>query len=220
MLLDDLLRISKNSIGFSLGTILSQGIGFILLPIYTRFLTPADYGILSVTSVIASILMIILIFGQRGSMTRFYYDVHEDKNKLKKYLSTIVILTLIISLFATTMLYFFGESLFSSFIPDVSFKPYITIVLGISFLSIPLSFVLVLLQVREKAIQHSTINILQFIITTIFIIYFVVIAREGALGSLKGQFISTAIFFIIALFLLKNDIGLNIDFNKFSKNII
>ena len=48
MILSHIKRISKNSFWFALGTILTQAMGFFLLPLYTRFLTPADYGIISI----------------------------------------------------------------------------------------------------------------------------------------------------------------------------
>ena len=38
--------LAKHSAVYGLGTILNRVVGFIMITIYTRFLTPADYGIL------------------------------------------------------------------------------------------------------------------------------------------------------------------------------
>jgi hypothetical protein len=44
----------KDSAVYAVGTIASRLVGFIMIPVYTRVLTPADYGIYSVSSVNSS----------------------------------------------------------------------------------------------------------------------------------------------------------------------
>ena len=47
------------------------------MPLYTRFLTPADYGVLSILSVTTGVLTIVLSLGIPSGMLRFYFD--QDK---------------------------------------------------------------------------------------------------------------------------------------------
>lgn len=217
MVITDIKRLAKNSFGFSIGTILSDAIGFFLLPVYTRYLTPVDYGILSITSVLGSILAIFLIFGQGGAIGRFYYDYHHDSTKLRDYLSTVCLSVGLISFAICVILCLLGDSFFSIFISDVPFNPYIILVIWSTVLGIPLKFALTLLQVKEKAYIYSTINVVKFLISTILIIFFVVVLREGALGSLKGQFVCSIIFSFTALSYLKKDITIKFDLNKFKE---
>lgn len=56
---------------------LSPLVGFLLLPLYTRFLTPADYGVLAVLSVTTGVLTIVLSLGIPSGMLRFYFDPDE-----------------------------------------------------------------------------------------------------------------------------------------------
>ena len=44
-MLGKVTRLSKQSAVYGLGTFLNQGIAFFLIPLYTRFLTPEEYGI-------------------------------------------------------------------------------------------------------------------------------------------------------------------------------
>ena len=214
MILSDIKRISKNTLWFAIGTILTQAMGFFLLPIYTRYLTPADYGIISIAAVIASILSILCIFGMRGAISRFYYDYNHDKTELREYISTICITVFSVSFGLTVLLYLMGDFIFSIITPEIPFHPYLTIVLWTTFLSIPLNFAFILLQVREQSITYSLINVVKFLLSTAAIIIFVVLFREGALGSLKGQLIVTALFCFVGLALLKKDIGLNLNPKK------
>ena len=51
--------IIKNTTIYTIGNILPQAAGFFLLPIYTKYLTPADYGIVSSMQVLST----VFIFG-------------------------------------------------------------------------------------------------------------------------------------------------------------
>ena len=219
MLTKDIKRIGKNSLGFSVGTILTQAIGFFLIPIYTRCLTPDDYGILALTAVLGSILAILYPLGINTALGRMYYDYYHDKKELKEYVGTITLSVLGISFTATLLLSVFGESFFALFIKDVAFNPYILLVLWTTFFGILFSFPLVLYQVRERSFTYSLLNVLKFIISVSLVIYFVVFLKEGALGSLKGGFFSAIIFFVIAGFLLRKDLVFKIKIRKLKESL-
>lgn len=201
-----LKRLSKNTIGFSVGTILTQAIGFFLIPIYTNYLSPSDYGILSIASVISAILTILVFLGMRSAITRFYFDYPNAKD-LKEYLSTITISILATSFSLTFLAWIFGNSFFSILFPEVPFYPYLILVFLTVFFNIPLTIAFILLQVREQSFHYSFINVMKFLLTTSAIVIFVVIYHKGALGSLFGQCVAAAILFFVGIALLKKDIG-------------
>lgn len=219
MLIKDIKRIGKNSLGFSVGTILTQAIGFFLIPVYTRYLTPDDYGIIALAAAVGSILTIFYLLGLNGALTRFYYDYSHDKKELKEYVGTITLSVIGISFIFTLLLSLFGEPLFAMLIKDIPFNPYILLVLWTVFFGTLLGFPLGLYQVRERSFTYSLLNVLRFIISVSLILYFVVFLKEGALGSLKGGFFSAIIFFIIACFLLKKDLAFKIKIKKLKESL-
>jgi O-antigen/teichoic acid export membrane protein len=200
-------RITTHSVGFSIGTILTQAMGFFLIPIYTRFLTPADYGILSIASVVSAIFSILFFLGMRSAISRFYFDYNQDAKELKEYLSTITLTVLAVSISLTFLVFVFGKTFFSVISPEVPFYPYIFLVFLTAIFSIPINIAFIVIQVREQSFTYSLINILKFLLTTSAIILFVVFFHEGALGSLLGQCIIAGIFFFVGITLLKKDIG-------------
>jgi len=205
--------------GFSLGTILMQVLGFFLIPIYTRFLTPADYGILSITSVISAIFSIICIFGMRGAISRFYYDYYNDKKELHEYLSTICLTVFSVSFSLTILTFVFARPLFSTISPEVPFYPYIALALLIAVFGIPLNFVFILLQVREKSFTYSLLSTTQFLLSTSAIVILIVVYHLGALGSLLGQFTVGGLFLLVGLFLLRKDIGFTFNSQKIRETV-
>ena len=62
---------------YAVGNLGQRLIGFIMLPIYTRKLTPEDYGIYELLSITTGILGIMLGVGIRSAVIRFYhrYDI-------------------------------------------------------------------------------------------------------------------------------------------------
>jgi O-antigen/teichoic acid export membrane protein len=66
-----LREISKKVSIYSLVPLINRGGSFLLLPIYTRVLTPADYGVMELLDVTSNIIG--LIFGTRVGQALFYF---------------------------------------------------------------------------------------------------------------------------------------------------
>ena len=56
MLNADYRKILKHSAIYGVGTALTKAVGFLMIPIYTRYLTPADYGIFELLNLTARVL--------------------------------------------------------------------------------------------------------------------------------------------------------------------
>lgn len=52
-----------------------------MLPIYTRFLTPADYGALELLTLVTSIVAVVMPLGITSAVNRFYYEQKEIKER-------------------------------------------------------------------------------------------------------------------------------------------
>ena len=214
----DIKRIANNALGFGIGGILARAVGFLLIPVYTRFLTPADYGVLEIANVMIAIFSILFLIGQIGSLQRFYFDYNKEREKLREYVGTIVIFVLLVALFITVILSFFGRPVLS-LIEGFPFNPYVLLVLWIGFFSVLFPFPQRLLQVREKAYIYSLLDLSKFLITVGAIIFFVVIRKQGALGSLKGQLIAAIIAFAVACVLIRKDMRFTIKTDKLRESL-
>ncbi len=87
---DALLKITKHSSIYGIGNFLTKGITILLIPLYTSYLTPSDYGLLQICNIFHSILTIILMMGMSSSLFRVYYNVGQDENKRIVFNSTII----------------------------------------------------------------------------------------------------------------------------------
>jgi O-antigen/teichoic acid export membrane protein len=89
-------RMIKHSSIYAIGNFSRQIVGFLMLPVYTRFLTPADYGVVALLVLMVS--LIELLFGARlfQAVPKFYYD-QDDQKRRHAVISTAMLLTSTIS---------------------------------------------------------------------------------------------------------------------------
>ncbi len=70
-------QLGKDSLIYGLGGALSRGIGFLLLPVYTRIFNPNDYGIIEILSTFSGFLLSILILGTDSAQSFYFF---KEKN--------------------------------------------------------------------------------------------------------------------------------------------
>src|ERR671933_1163273 len=77
--LKDLLR---HSAIYGLGSIVARILGVLLLPLYTRYLTPADYGLIETLVALSAVLAALVAQGMKSAFFRFYFDSAEEARRL------------------------------------------------------------------------------------------------------------------------------------------
>lgn len=86
-------EIIKHSGNYFLASLATRALAFISIPIYTRLISPEDYGILSVFLGVTGIVGTILAFCTDQSISRYYFD-QKDSDDFKKFTGTSVVLAL------------------------------------------------------------------------------------------------------------------------------
>jgi O-antigen/teichoic acid export membrane protein len=72
--IDKIAQLARSSLIYGLGNYGVKLVGFLLIPVYTRYLSPADYGVMALVSTFGQALFIFLNLGQSTALFRFYYD--------------------------------------------------------------------------------------------------------------------------------------------------
>ncbi len=63
----------RNIMIYGIGDILQKFVSFLLLPIYTTYLVPEDYGIVGLLSVFSIIVSVITMFGLTNGIARYFF---------------------------------------------------------------------------------------------------------------------------------------------------
>lgn len=203
-------KVIKNSTLYSFASFLQKGIGFFLLPVFTRYLTPEDYGVMNLLSSIVGVLSIMIMFSLHGAAKRFHFSYETEKGKASVW-GTILIMILFSSLFWTVIVIVFHKYLIDPLTGDISFWK-LTI---LSLLATMLNPVYLLYQTWLQTIEDGkkyTVNmLLNFASTTLLNIIVVVCLGWGVWGMLFSNLIVALIFFAYSLYKFLPIISLHFD---------
>lgn len=200
---EQLIRLLKNTFFYSTEDILEKAVGFFLIPVYTAYLIPEEYGIIVMMSTFVSVLSTFYISGLQGAAVRYYF-YYEEPEKRSSYYGALFTYLLIIPLFLSLPLLYFGEAIFSRAFQGIPFYPF-------GFMAVITAYFAGLLQLRlslwvagEKPLQTVIFNFSKFLLYLFLALFFVVGLRLGAYGKLLGGTITSGIFWLAgAIFLLK-----------------
>lgn len=198
-------KIIKNTSIYTLGNILPQAAGFFLLPIYTRYLTPADYGIVSSMQVLSTILAVFFTMAIERSIYRLYFDYKTEKSK-RDYLGTITISLFLISTSVLLLLFIF-RGIVSQIYKSIEFYPYYVYAILTSFFLIFSLIPKIYFQINEKAKKFVVISILQFLLSSGFVLWFIIGQRAGPSGMLKGRMFANIVILPIFIYILYRTIN-------------
>ena len=92
----ELGKLAKDSSIYLLGSLATRAVGIIMTPIYTRFLTPAEYGTVELLELCTQVVVIAVGIQAIGdSMVRVYHD-YRDEDSRRAVISTALLNTTII----------------------------------------------------------------------------------------------------------------------------
>jgi O-antigen/teichoic acid export membrane protein len=209
---------SKDAIVYGLGNGLKKFIGFLLLPFYTRALTPADYGILETLSGVVMLLYILFSMKVVDGGSRYYY------NSIDKTIKGTILFTVLcmasLSFVPVIVTLFFSESISLLLFQT---REYTTVV-SVSLLSIPLVILndeqAWIYRYLKKPWRFNFFILLKSLLNISFGIYLVVHLGKGILGAQLATLISSFIVIILSIFFFnRKQYTLNFD-KKWAKKIL
>ena len=78
-MIDKFRTLLGNTLIYGLGNYGVKLIGFLLIPLYTRYLSPSDYGVIALVAMYSQVMFVLMNLGQGFSLFRFYYDKDSDE---------------------------------------------------------------------------------------------------------------------------------------------
>jgi len=196
---DTLKRTIKHSGVYALGNLAKKSLGFLLLPVYTRYLSTADYGILELVSVFLQILVLLLVMGIPGALIKIYTHDCTNKNDKKSLIFTILILLLSFNIPALCIVFRYSSKISSLLLGEGKYAVLIKIICVTIFCNIYITVVTSIYRAEERSKKFVVISTIHFFIALLCNIYFVVIAKMGVKGILLGNLISSLIVFFLVL---------------------
>jgi len=196
-------KVLENSVFYIFSAMLIQAVGFLLLPIYTRFMTPDDFGIISLINGFVAVFTFIVSFSLYSAAVRFHADYKDDHIKLKKLYSTLVTFIILSNALFFLVSLLFRNQIAKWIFDGIVFFPLVFMaLLSLVFVSLH-ALHQSILQGRQQGKKLVIINLTVFGLTVILKIIFVVVFRYGAIGFLVAQLIINGLYFFYMIYDLK-----------------
>ena len=206
-------KVISNSIVYTVNNIMLHAINFLLLPLYTKYLTTADYGISNMVSSFNAAATFIITFCLYNAITRFYVDYKDDVEKVKSFFGTIICFVIISGFIFLTLALVFRNVLMSYLFSGIQFFPVILIaVISVVFLCL-YNIYQEILKGMQLAMKSSIVTLAYFFIHLALNIIFVVKCQWGVNGVLLSSLIVNILFVVFMFLDLKSKklIKFNID---------
>jgi len=189
-----LLILSKHSFIYGLGAMASKLITFLLLPLYTRYLTPSDYGILEIFGTTRGILAIIYIMGLSSALFMSYFH-YRDENDKKTVVSTALIFLTATSLFFSLILISVANNFSMIFFHSIQYTSYFRIIFLTLFFDTAIAISLSVFRAKEESKKYALVSVIRVLLAIGLNIYFIVVLKRGILGILESGLITTSLLY-------------------------
>jgi len=175
-------------------TFFTKAIGFISVPIFTRLMTPEEYGVLAIFTSLIAISTILMGLNFHGSVMRYY---HEEEKNFGEFISSNILFLFLFNIFSIYFINLFKYKI-ASFI-GVELRVLI-IAVAVSVFNIPIKILLAYLQSSKQSMKYSVISVSKSIIMIIISVIWVYLLNDRRyLGRMYGQLTIYAILFFLTI---------------------
>jgi len=181
--------IASQSAIYIIGLGLSQAVGFLMLPVYTRYLGPTDYGALELIELLTGLLGILLFLEAGHAMPQFYYAEKAESARNQ------VVVTMILGMGVLSLPLVLGALLYAPDLAGLLFEdatytvPFAATIVAVWF-TVQGQICLTYLRMRYMAKAYVVATTAQLIIALSLNIYFVVDMQLGVAGICYSTLIS------------------------------
>ncbi|HEY5603516.1 MAG TPA: oligosaccharide flippase family protein [Gammaproteobacteria bacterium] len=195
-------KLIKGSFIYGLGGALNRFIQLLLLPVFTAYLSPGDFGVIAMLALVTMFIVPVFSFGLGTSVGVCYFNAEQSQDKKIIIFNALIILA-ISSLFLIIVSYLCKDEISVLLFGDSKYADYITLSVLTAAIMVVVQPFQLRLQFEQKAKIFALISFATVLATTTFGIFFIVILDRSVAGyleaSLIGQFTSLVMFASVTL---------------------
>jgi O-antigen/teichoic acid export membrane protein len=199
---DLLRRVAGASALYGLANFGIRALNFLLLPLYTRYLAPSDYGSITLAESFAAFFALVIGLGFDSALQRLYFSYVDEPASLASYLGSTIKFALSVGSIAVLLTVTIGLPILRAFAPhfDVPYRFLVWAMIAAVSAQF-LQYRLIVFQSQSQPRRYVILAVAAFVLTASFSIAMVVFAHRGASGMLLGKLAASLVIMIVALLL-------------------
>ena len=197
----------KQSSIYFVGDIVRRGLGFVMIPVYTRFLTPADYGIIELIELFVVVAGICFGLGAVAEgMVRIYHDGPDAKSRAS-VISTALIVVAIAGIVAVLIASAIAGPLSARTFGTQQYDWLIRAAFVAMLFGSLVEIGLVYQRIQLRSVFFVTFSLVQLGGTAALNVYFIAFAHMGVWGFVLAKLIVTGIGAVVLLSMILRETG-------------
>jgi O-antigen/teichoic acid export membrane protein len=184
--------IGKHALIYGLGMVLSRAVSFVMLPVYTRYLTPADYGVMALVEMTLDFISIVGGAQLALGVFRFYHKTDDEEAKRQIVSTSFLLVGLLYAIVGTGV--FSAAGLLSHLLFGDGAQ---TSIIRVAALNLAVGALLIvpmaLARVKDLSVLFVGANLVKLFIALAFNILFIVVMELGVIGIFLASLISNGL---------------------------
>jgi len=194
-------NIAKDSLIYGLARASNRFVSILLVPMYTRIFSSAQYGVIDLIGAVFSFLGLIINLGLSEALFFFFYNYKEKGFGTEKKLNgTILIFKIFLNFIVSATFILFSEELSLLLFDSDNYQRLIIMSSITTFFANLNGFFSTIFRLNKQPIIYLKVHLLTLFLSVLLSIYFVLILKLGLNGAFLASLISTIISFIISIF--------------------
>jgi len=209
-------RLGKHSLIYGVGGLIQRIVAVLLLPLYTRYLSPSDYGAIEALVALSAVIFALLRAGIQSSFFRFYFQAADERGRL-----TIVRTSFWFTIGTATLALAAGLVFAGAIAQALYGSTEHTDLVRAAFVGLWASMnydqLTALFRVEERSVSFALASLTNVAVTIGATILLVVVFDKGPLGVLVGNFSGTLAVYAVLLAYRRTQLGLEFDRDVFRR---
>lgn len=197
-------RLARQSGAYAAVAIAGAALGVVLLPVYTRVLSPAEFGLIALLDVIALLLTTGFSLGATA-MVPFYYADEADLGRRRRCLGTLLVGVTAINVVLAVLVVTTADVVVGALLPSVPIWPFVPMLAATALLEPYWIVAAAVLQIEERATAHSLLTFLRQVMANALRIVAVVVFGLGVLGFVAAGLATALVWLVPSAVLLRRE---------------
>lgn len=198
----------KHSSIYAIGQILSRFASVLVLPLYTHYLTPSDYGVIAILDLTTMILAMLIGSGIAQAVTRYNFDATTDEERRRVWWTGISYVAVMSAAVVTPM--WFSRDLLAQLTlgSHVAEGEYLyTLALATLFVTTIAEVLDTYIRVKKWSGLYLAVSMGRLVLNLGLNVWFLVGLGLGVKGQLLGNLIANAVNLVVLLVIFRSTMG-------------
>jgi len=215
---DELTKLFRHAAVYGVGRILSKGISLLLVPFYTYYLTPADYGVMEILNLAVLLAGMVVGLGMSSGLMRYYYAT-EDEQRRHELVSTALLFAVLSAGAMTAPAFLFAGHYSQALLGSYRYATLLRLAATQFFFSLSSDIGWVYLRAKQRSGLYVTLTQLFLAISMGLTIYLVAARKMELAGVFWGNAVAAAVLWIILVAITVRETGVHFVPSQFKEMV-